>query len=60
LAHYAATREEILRRSADLFGWIAAGKVRVHVGLSYPLAEAAEAHRRLESRQTVGKILLIP
>ncbi len=58
--HYIATREELLARTDDLFDWIAAGKLEVLIGDSLPLADAAEAHRRLEGRQTTGKMLLIP
>lgn len=60
LAHYTATREELLARSNDLFGWMQAGSLEVRIGLELPLAEAAEAHRRLESRETTGKVLLLP
>jgi NADPH2:quinone reductase len=60
LAHYAAAPEELDARAADLFGWIADGSLRVHIDRTYPLAEAAEAHRALASRQTVGKVLLAP
>lgn len=60
LADYTATREDLLRRSGELFAWIAAGRLDVEVGLRLPLAEAAEAHRRLEGRATSGKVLLLP
>jgi NADPH2:quinone reductase len=43
----------------QVMAWIAAGLVRMHIGLKLPLAQAAEAHRRMEARQTVGKILLL-
>ena len=59
-AHYAATSEELDMRTADLFSWIADGSLHVHVDRTYPLAEAAEAHRALASRQTAGKVLLAP
>jgi len=58
LVHYTATREELLRRSAELFSWIEAGELDVRVGAEFPLAEVAEAHRALESRRTTGKVLL--
>ncbi len=58
--HYIATREELLARTDDLFDWIAEGKLEVLIGDRLPLADAAEAHRRLESRQTSGKMLLLP
>ena len=50
---------ELLRaRSKQLFDWIAEGKLRVHIGGVYPLAEAARAHAEMASRTTVGKLLL--
>jgi NADPH:quinone reductase len=60
LFHYTATREELTLRAQDLFGWIAAGDLSVHIGGRYPLAEARRAHDDLESRRTTGKLLLIP
>jgi NADPH2:quinone reductase len=60
LAHYVADREELLWRAGDLFEWIAAGELDVRIDKTFPLAEAAEAHRYLEGRQTKGKVLLIP
>ena len=60
LAHYTATRDELLSRARELLGWIAAGELRLRVDAELPLADAAEAHRRLEERETMGKILLIP
>jgi NADPH2:quinone reductase len=60
IAHYTRTREELLSRAGDVFGWIAAGKLKVRVFREFPLSEAAEAHRLLESRRTTGKLLLIP
>jgi NADPH2:quinone reductase len=41
-----------------VMNWIADGKLRMVIGLRLPLAQAAEAHRRMEGRETVGKILL--
>jgi NADPH2:quinone reductase len=58
--HYMQTRAELLNRANDLFGWIARGQIRVRIGASYPLAQAAEAHRALEGRATTGKVLLRP
>ncbi|HEX4950505.1 MAG TPA: quinone oxidoreductase [Blastocatellia bacterium] len=60
LAQYAATREELLWRAGDVFNWIGAGKLNLRIEQTFPLAEAAEAHRQLEGRQTAGKVLLIP
>ena len=60
LAHYVATREELEVRASELLGWIQDGSVKLRVDRTIPLAEAAEAHRALESRQTSGKLLLVP
>lgn len=60
LGHYVATRSELLERANDLFAWIAAGELEVRIDRTFPLVEAAAAHRALASRQTTGKILLIP
>lgn len=60
LGHYMLTREELLGRAGDLFDWLAAGRLAVRIDRSFPLAEAAEAHRYLEGRQTKGKVLLVP
>ena len=60
LAHYIATREELLRRSGELLAAIAAGEIRVRIDRELPLREAAAAHRLLESRATKGKLLLAP
>lgn len=58
LAHYIATREELLRRSGELFDLISRAELSVRIGAEYPLKEAAEAHRALEGRRTSGKVLL--
>src|SRR5215213_3908426 len=60
LGHYVATRDELLWRAGELFAWIGAGELSVRVGAEFDLADAAEAHRYLEERQTKGKVLLIP
>jgi NADPH2:quinone reductase len=60
IGHYLRTREELLGRVNDIFGAVAAGRLKVRIGEAYPLAEAAQAHRDLEARKTVGKLLLIP
>ncbi len=60
LAHYIATRAELLGRSGELFGWIQSGRLTLRIGHEFPLADAAEAHRQLEGRTTTGKVLLIP
>jgi NADPH2:quinone reductase len=60
LAHYALDREELLWRAKDLFGWIAAGELKMRIDKVFPFAEAAEAYRLLEGRRTTGKVLLTP
>jgi len=60
LGHYTADRAELLARVNDVFNWIAAGELKVRIDKTFPLAEAAEAHRYLEGRQSKGKILLLP
>jgi NADPH2:quinone reductase len=60
LAHYVAERAELLQRASDLFGWIAAGELKLRIHAAVPMREAARAHRDLESRKTMGKLLLIP
>jgi NADPH2:quinone reductase len=58
LGHYLLTREELLWRSGDVLNWVQSGKLKVNIGGTYPLAQAAEAHRALEGRKTTGKLLL--
>lgn len=60
LPHYTADRAELMGRVNDLFEWIAAGKLKIRIDKTFPLAQAAEAHRYLEGRQSKGKILLLP
>ena len=58
--HFVAERDEMLGRAADVFGWIAAGKLDVRIGGRYPLAEAGRAQEDLAARKTTGKLVLIP
>jgi NADPH2:quinone reductase len=60
LLHYMSDRHELLERANDLFNWIAAGQLKLRIDKSFPLSEVAEAHRQLEARKTVGKVLLMP
>lgn len=60
LGDYVATREELLLRAGELFDAVRAGTLDVRIEHTYPLAEAAEAHRALEGRRTTGKVLLVP
>ena len=60
LSHYVADRNGVVYRAGDLLRWMETGKLKVRIGRTFPLAEAAEAHRLLEMRETTGKILLLP
>jgi NADPH:quinone reductase len=60
LFSYTANRKELLASAAALFEVIRCGKVNVHISLRLPLREAADAHRRLEARETTGSIVLLP
>jgi NADPH2:quinone reductase len=60
LAHYTATREELMWRAESLLSWIGQGNLDVRIGGTYSLADAAQAHRDLEGRKTTGKLILIP
>ena len=51
---------ELLGRAEEVLGWVQSGELKLHIGLTLPLSEAVEAHRQLEGRETVGKILLTP
>ena len=60
LGDYTATRDELLQRATDVLNWVQSGDVKLYVGLELPLSEAREAHRKMEGRETTGKILLTP
>ncbi len=60
IAHYTATREELLWRAESLFSWIGQNNLSVRLGGAYRLSEADQAHRDLEGRKTTGKLILIP
>jgi NADPH2:quinone reductase len=60
LKDYIATRGDLEWRARDVFGWVADGSLKVRMEHTYPLAEAAQAHRDLEGRKTTGKVLLVP
>jgi NADPH2:quinone reductase len=59
LHHYVATREELVERATELFGWIERGDLKVRIHAEYSLADAAKAHAALESRGTTGKVILV-
>jgi NADPH2:quinone reductase len=60
LFHYIADRASLEARAADVFTQAAGGRLKVRIDRALPLAEAAQAQRALEARQTTGKLLLIP
>jgi NADPH2:quinone reductase len=60
MGHYIADRDELMWRAGEVLGWIAEGKLRLAIDREVPLADAADAHRALEGRETTGKVLLIP
>jgi NADPH2:quinone reductase len=60
LGAYVATREELTARASEILGSISEGTLKVRIDRSFQLAEAAAAHRALEARATMGKVLLIP
>lgn len=60
LFHYYATPEDRAAGMARVWEMIASGKVEVNIGQTYPLTEAAQAHRDLEARETTGSTVLLP
>ncbi len=60
LAHYIATRDDLQQRAASVLGMISQNTLKLHIGRTYALSEAQQAHRDLEARQTTGKLLLAP
>ena len=58
LAHYVATRDELVWRAGEVLSLVASGALKVRVSRTYPLANAADAHRDLEGRATTGKLVL--
>ncbi|MCG6926493.1 MAG: quinone oxidoreductase [Acidobacteria bacterium] len=60
LFHYIPDRVSLERRSTDVLNGVATGELQVRIGATFPLADAAEAHRALEGRETTGKVLLLP
>jgi NADPH2:quinone reductase len=59
LVHYAATREDLVARTTELFRWIQQGELKVKIHAEYSLIDAAKAHAALESRGTSGKVILV-
>lgn len=60
MLHYATPRSHMLEMAKELFDLVLAGKIRSEPGRTFALAEAADAHRALESRKTVGSTVLVP
>ena len=60
LMTYTEKRSDLLAHAQDLFHVVKAGAVKIRVDQTYPLAEAAQAHRDLENRKTTGSTLLLP
>ena len=60
LMAYAATREDLLESTNALFDVVAAGHVNIEIHQTFPLENAADAHRALEGRQTTGSTVLLP
>lgn len=60
MGHFVQNAHERRWRAAEIFDAAANGTLSVRVGATYPLAEAAQAHRDLEGRKTTGKVLLLP
>jgi NADPH2:quinone reductase len=60
LTHNVASAADVARRAGDLFRWIEAGKLHVKIGNTFRLADAASAHREMESRRSTGKLILLP
>jgi NADPH2:quinone reductase len=60
LGNYISTREELVARSGAVFSMITAGRLKLRIEHTYPLAEAQRAQHDLEGRKTTGKLLLIP
>ncbi len=58
LANHISDPAELAWRAGDLFRWLADGSLHLRIDREYPLAEAAEAHRAIEARETSGKVLL--
>ena len=60
LGHYANTAENLQAMADELFALVASGAIQVEIGRRYPLAEVAQAHDALSSRQTTGSTILLP
>ena len=60
VANYTAKRADLEALGAELFEMVGSGRVRIEINQTYPLADAAQAHRDLEARRTTGSTILLP
>ena len=60
LVNYTATPEDLAKAARELFAVVKKGAVKIKVNQTYPLREAAQAHRDLQSRKTTGSTVLLP
>lgn len=60
LMTYTAKRDDLVAAAEELFSVVTSGAVKIEVNQTYPLAEAAQAHRDLEARKTTGSTVLLP
>ena len=59
-ADYNRPGAQAIGRASEIFAWVRDGRLKVHIHKEYALADAVQAHRDLESRETIGKLLLVP
>jgi NADPH:quinone reductase len=59
LAHYVPTTEKLRASAREMFDLVAAGVLKIDIGQTYPLKDAAQAHRDLEGRKTMGSTVLV-
>ncbi|MCY4077390.1 MAG: quinone oxidoreductase [Acidobacteria bacterium] len=60
LATYTATREDLVATTSEVFDVVGQGVVKIEINQTYPLRDAAQAHRDLEARRTTGSTVLLP
>ena len=60
LVNYTSNREDLVRAARDLFAVVKSKAVKISINQTYPLREAAQAHRDLEARKTTGSTVLLP
>jgi NADPH2:quinone reductase len=57
---YLSSREAAEQMTSDLFAMVTSGKIEIEIGKRYPLGDAPQSHRDLESRKTIGSLILVP